>query len=270
MSSSRVHTSLIDASRPSAFSADAASAAMSPVGCARRPKLPPAKSTFTFTLSCGRPIVSAITLWSMPGNWQPYHASTAPFFSSTAQSIGSSGGRARDGKTNSPPNTPPPPRRPQRPSHVAPVRCRDIRRLCSRSVDRDELVSATPFGARLLPLHFEHLARFLRRPEVVRVDGDALRDGFRSGEAAHLLRRRIVEGRDLAAEAGRMLDEHRKRFRALHVDGEHRPAARLRRRIEPRQLVADEGEVLWILQLHLLRRRLLSSRFREFAEGGLA
>src|SRR5437667_10188525 len=63
----RVQTTLTGLSPPTAFATAAASPATSPLGVARRPKLPPASILWARTFAGGRPTMVATTCWSTVG-----------------------------------------------------------------------------------------------------------------------------------------------------------------------------------------------------------
>ncbi len=125
----------------------------------------------------------------------------------------------------------------------------------------------------LVPVRDQRIAALLRRPVVLGEDGDAVR--HRGGkrhdllDALHLLRGRGVEALQLRAEARRMQDDRRQHAGQLHVLREDRGAVRLRGRVRARGGLADEDEVLRVLQLHVSRHGLLRRVGGELAESRL-
>ena len=124
--------------------------------------------------------------------------------------------------------------------------------------------------ARLVPLHGERVAALFRGPEIAREHRHALGDRHHVDHALHRFRFRRVEGLGLSAEARRMRDEGREHPGELHVLRVNRRAVRLGAGVGARQSPADQGEILRVLELHVLRDRNLGRARRELAEGRLA
>ena len=95
MSSSRVQTTLIGAPPPTAFATWTASETKSLVGVARRPNPPPRNMVWIFTCSGFKPVIFAVTDWSMVWNWVPVHTSAPSGAIRTVQLRGSIGACAR-------------------------------------------------------------------------------------------------------------------------------------------------------------------------------
>ena len=116
-----------------------------------------------------------------------------------------------------------------------------------------ELRAAVEAGERpVVPDDLERLAPLLGGPEAVGDDGDAAGDLHHVPHPRHGLGLVGVEALDLAAEDRRARDESDQHSRQLHVQAEDGLAVDLVGRVEPLGRLADEVEILGVLQRDVL------------------
>ena len=120
----------------------------------------------------------------------------------------------------------------------------------------------------VVPVDLERIAPLLRLPERRRDDRDSVGHLDHVAHARDLLHARDVVALELSAEARRMRDDGGQHLRKLDVLRVLRGAVRLGLGIGARHVLADEDEVLRLLELHRCRHGLLRGRVRKFAEGG--
>ena len=118
----------------------------------------------------------------------------------------------------------------------------------------------------VVPFDLERVASFLRRPERGGNDGHAVGDFHHVAHAGNAVHAGGIEAIHFLAEARRMRDDRGQHVGQLHVLREARGAVGLRLRIRARHMLADEHEVLRVLDLDRCGHRLFPRRFGELAE----
>ncbi len=111
----------------------------------------------------------------------------------------------------------------------------------------------------------ERLAPLDRRPGRVGDDGDAARDLHDLAHPGHRLRLRGAEALHPAADHRRTGDDREPHPRDADVDPEPRRPANLLRRVEARDLLADEPPLVRVLEGWILRDLLPGGRGGELA-----
>ena len=129
-----------------------------------------------------------------------------------------------------------------------------------------ELGAAVEAGERpVVPDHLECLAPLLGGPEAVGDDGHAARDLHHVPHTGHGPGLVGIEALDLAAEDRRTRNQSDQHSRELHVQAEDGLTVDFVRRVEPPGRLADEAEILGVLQLDVLWRLEVGGLLRQLA-----
>jgi hypothetical protein len=149
--------------------------------------------------------------------------------------------------------------------------------FCDRAVLLAGLAQIVPdvlggdIGVRsLVPLDLERFETFLRRPHVIADHGDGVVEHDDLAYAGDFRRGAVVDLADLAAEHRAIGDRGDLHAGQDRVNAVESLAVDLVRRIEPLQRLADQDEILGILDGDVLRRRLALGCERERAIAELA
>src|SRR6185312_7499854 len=125
-----------------------------------------------------------------------------------------------------------------------------------RAVLRHDGGGAALFRLAVVPLDLEGVAALFRRPEALAHNGDAARHLQHLDYAGNGFGGAGVERFDRRTEQRRTLQHRDQHVRENHVDGELRRAVGLSRNVDARQFLADQLEVLGVLERDLVGRRL--------------
>ena len=149
---------------------------------------------------------------------------------------------------------------------VAFAPCAGARPTSQHAIRRVELVRAALLRTALVPRHAQRLAAFAGRPEALRHHGHTRRHRHDVRHALHPARGRRVERLHGGAEARRSRDQRRQHPRHGEVHRVLRRAVGLGPAVHARRLLADELEVLRILERHLRGQRARGSLRRQLTE----
>ena len=138
----------------------------------------------------------------------------------------------------------------------------DARRACSLAawISCHTCAESTWRVRPFVPGDVERVEPLLGRPHVIADDGDEVVEHDDLAHAGDRLRRAVVDMPDLAAEHRAGRDGRELHARRHHVDAVDRLAVDLVGRVEPLERLADQREVLRVLQRRIGGRRAVGAR----------